>query len=70
MRHSFASTAEDIGLSVPTIAALLGHSVGNSVTLGYIHKVDGALISAANRVSERVAAGMGMGPWCDHPAAP
>ena len=70
LRHSFASTGEDIGLSVPTIAALLGHSVSNSVTLGYIHKVDGALISAANRVSERVAAGMGMGPWCDHPAAP
>src|ERR1700728_4967345 len=40
LRHSFASTAEDIGLSVPTIAALLGHSVSNSVTLGYIHKVD------------------------------
>lgn len=58
LRHSFASTAEDIGLTVPTIAALLGHSVSGSATLGYIHKVDAALISATNWVSERVAASM------------
>jgi integrase len=58
LRHSFASTAEDIGLTVPTIAALLGHSVSGSATLGYIHKVDAELISATNRVSERVAASM------------
>jgi integrase len=58
LRHSFASTAEDIGLTVPTIAALLGHSSTGSVTLGYIHKIDAALISAANRVAERVAASM------------
>jgi integrase len=55
LRHSFASTAEDIGLSVPTIAALLGHSLSGSATLGYIHKVDAALISAANHVADRVA---------------
>jgi integrase len=58
LRHSFASTAEDIGLTVPTIAALLGHSVVGSATLGYIHKLDAALISAANRVADRVAASM------------
>ena len=29
-----------------------------AVTLGYIHKVDAALISAANRVSENIAASM------------
>jgi integrase len=34
LRHSFASTAEDVGMSVPTIAALLGHSVSGSATLG------------------------------------
>jgi integrase len=61
LRHSFASTAEDIGLTVPTIAALLGYSVSSSATLGYIHKVDAALISAANQVSDRVAAGMRIG---------
>jgi integrase len=58
LRHSFASTAEDVGMSVPTIAALLGHSVSGSATLGYIYKVDTALISAANRVAEKVAASM------------
>ena len=58
LRHSFASTAEDIGLTLPTIAALLGHSASESTTLGYIHKVDTALISAANRVAENVAASM------------
>ena len=58
LRHSFASTAEDIGLTLPTIAALLGHSASGSATLGYIHKVDTALISAANRVAEKVAASM------------
>jgi integrase len=58
LRHSFASTAEDIGLSIPTIAALLGHALSGSATLGYIHKVDAALSSAANRVADRVAACM------------
>jgi len=57
LRHAFASTAEDIGLTVPTIRALLGHA-GASVTEGYIHKVDAALISAADRVSGRIAAAM------------
>ena len=55
---SFASTAEDVGLPLPTIAALLGHSASSSTTLGYIHKVDTALISAANRVAEKLAASM------------
>ena len=58
LRHSFASTAEDVGMTVPTVAALLGHSVSGSTTLGYIHKVDTALISAANRVAEKVADSM------------
>ena len=58
LRHSFASTAEDVGLTVPTIAALLGHSVSGSATLGYIHKIDAALISAANHVANKVAASM------------
>ena len=39
LRHSFGSTAEDLGFSLPTIKALLGHA-GSSVTEGYIHKVD------------------------------
>src|SRR5215213_645543 len=54
LRHSFASVADDLGLSEPTIAALLGH-VGRGVTRGYIHKLDAALIAAADRVSGRIA---------------
>jgi integrase len=50
LRHSFASTAEDLGCSIPTIAALLGHST-RGVTHRYIHKVDSALIGSASRVA-------------------
>jgi integrase len=69
LRHSFASAAEDIGLTLPTIAALLGHSASGSAKLGYIHKVDTALISVANRVAEKVAASM-EGEAKDEDAAP
>jgi integrase len=53
LRHSFGSTAEDLGFSLPTIKALLGHA-GSSVTEGYIHKVDSALVSAATRVAQHI----------------
>jgi integrase len=55
LRHSFASIADDLGLSEPTIAALLGHS-GRSTTGRYVHKLDAALLAAADRVSSTVAA--------------
>ena len=48
LRHSFSSTAEDLGYSLPTIKALVGHSRA-SVTEGYIHKIDSALVAAADR---------------------
>ena len=57
LRHSFASVAEDLGYSLPTIGALLGHA-GNGVTAGYIHKLDQALIVAADRISENIASMM------------
>ena len=53
LRHSFSSTAEDIGFSIPTIKALIGHS-GASVTEGYIHKIDTALVAAANRIASHI----------------
>lgn len=53
LRHSFSSTAEDVGFSVPTIKALIGHS-GASVTEGYIHKIDTALVAAANRIASHI----------------
>ena len=54
LRHAFASVADDIGLSEPTIAALLGHS-GGSTTRRYVHKLDPALLAAADRVAGRIA---------------
>jgi integrase len=53
LRHSFASVADDLGYSLPTIKALLGHA-GSSVTEGYIHKVDSALVSAASRIAQHI----------------
>jgi integrase len=55
MRHSFASLADDLGYSEPTIGAMLGHAKGTSTTRGYIHKLDPALIAAADKVAGRIA---------------
>jgi integrase len=53
LRHSFSSTAEDLGYSLPTIKALVGHSRA-SVTEGYIHKIDSALLAAADRIARHI----------------
>jgi len=54
LRHSFAGIAEELGATIPTIAALLGHRVGG-VTGGYILKrVDVLLVDAANRVADHI----------------
>lgn len=53
LRHAYASMAADLGYAEPTIAAMLGHSV-HSITGRYIHHLDVALISAADRVTRHV----------------
>lgn len=53
LRHSFSSTAEDLGYSLPTIKALIGHARA-SVTEGYIHKIDAALVAAADQVARHI----------------
>ena len=53
LRHAFASVADDLGFTEPTIAALLGHS-RRGVTRGYIAKVDTALIAAADQVCRTI----------------
>lgn len=53
LRHSFASTAGDLGYSESAIAAMLGHAAG-SVTSRYIHHLDSVLIAAADKVAEHV----------------
>jgi hypothetical protein len=55
LRHSFASLADDLGLSEPTIGALLGHA-RHGTTAGYIHKLDPSLLAAADSVSGCIAA--------------
>jgi integrase len=54
LRHSFASISDDLGYSEATIGAMLGHS-GRGTTRKYIHKLDPALVAAADRVAERIA---------------
>ncbi|WP_461318759.1 tyrosine-type recombinase/integrase [Bradyrhizobium barranii] len=53
LRHSFSSTADDLGYSLPTIKALVGHSRA-SVTEGYIHKIDSALLAAADKIARHI----------------
>jgi integrase len=57
LRHAFASTAHDLGLSEITIAALLGHATA-TVTGRYVHHVDTVLLAAADATSDRIAAAM------------
>jgi integrase len=57
LRHSFGSIADDLGYTETTVAAMLGHAKG-TVTAGYIHKLDAALIAAADRVGERIETAM------------
>lgn len=55
LRHSFAGVAEQLGTTIPTIAAMLGHRL-SGVTGGYILKrVDSLLIDEANRVGDHIA---------------
>lgn len=58
LRHSFASTAADLGYSEPTIAALVGHK-GHSITSRYMHSADAVLLAAADVVARRIAELMG-----------
>ena len=53
LRHSFASVANELGFTEPTIAALIGHSVG-SITGRYIHHLDQTLLAAADRVAIQI----------------
>ncbi|MFD1378621.1 tyrosine-type recombinase/integrase [Fodinicurvata halophila] len=54
LRHGFATTADGLGLTLPTVAALLGHSAGG-VTARYIGRTDTVLLAAADKVAEEIA---------------
>lgn len=57
LRHSFATTANTLGCSEPTIAVMLGHSRA-TVTSHYVHVVDATLLAAADRVSGAITRAM------------
>ncbi|WP_213771965.1 integrase family protein [Bradyrhizobium sp. dw_78] len=54
LRHSYSSIAEDLGYTIPTIKALIGHSRKSSVTEGYLHKIDSALLAAADQIARHI----------------
>jgi integrase len=58
LRHSFASVAADLGLSEPTIGALIGHR-GHSTTSRYMHHADAVLLAAADQVAAKISSLMG-----------
>ncbi len=54
LRHAFASVANELGYTEPTIAAMLGHRL-NSTTSRYVHHLDSVLIAAAGRVGQEIS---------------
>ncbi len=58
LRRTFASTAADEGYGDATIAELLGHARRGVTQRSYIRRPDAALVAAADRVAERVAAAL------------
>lgn len=59
LRHTFASMAAALGYSDATIAGLLGHKL-HTVTNRYTHFTDKYLIRAADAVSEKIEALIGV----------
>ena len=58
LRRTFASVAADEGYGDATIGELLGHARRGVTARHYIRRLDAALIAAADKVSERIAAAM------------
>jgi integrase len=58
LRHSYASTAADLGYGESTIAALVGHK-GRSVTSRYVHSADALLLAAADAIADHIMGLMG-----------
>lgn len=58
LRRTFGSIAADEGYSDATIAELLGHARRGVTQRHYIRRPDAALVAAADRTSERIAAAL------------
>jgi integrase len=59
LRRTFASVAADEGYGDATVGELIGHARRGVTSRHYIRRPDAALIAAADRVAERIAAAMG-----------
>jgi integrase len=57
LRHSFASMAGDLEYADATIGAMIGHKAA-TITGRYNHRLDSALVAAADKVSGAIAAAM------------
>jgi len=62
LRRTFASVAADEGYSDATVGELLGHARRGVTSRHYIRRPDAALVAAADTVSARIAAAMGIMP--------
>jgi site-specific recombinase XerD len=58
LRRTFASLAADEGYGDATIGELLGHAWRGVTARHYIRRPDAALVAAADRVAERIAASL------------
>jgi integrase len=57
LRRTFASTAaDDLGYSDATVGEIIGHAKRGVTERHYIRRADAALIAAAGKISERIAA--------------
>jgi len=61
LRHSFASMGAGVGMSLPVIGKLLGHTQAQT-TMRYSHLAADPLKQAANRIGERIAEAMAREP--------
>jgi len=58
LRRTFSTIASDEGYSDATIAELLGHAQRGVTARHYIRRPDEALVAAANRIADRIAAAL------------
>jgi integrase len=61
LRHSFVSLGAELGFSLSTVGAIVGHAHPGEdresrVTAGYVHLVDPVLLAAVDEISGRIAA--------------
>ena len=57
-RHAAATTGDALGLTLPTLGAILGHAAGGT-TAGYIGRIDAVLIAAADQLAQAIVANIG-----------